>query len=142
MISIAGQWRGYYAYGPQYGEKLSGSKVTFELSLTDIGDNNFQGICHDLDNTISKNNSAVINGFTEDDFISFTKEYNQFFTITDDNQITTNSRLKKPDLNYYGHYDRVSETFSGDWELLGREHPHPDGDYVEIATGTWEMKRI
>ncbi|TWF40358.1 hypothetical protein FHW36_10440 [Chitinophaga polysaccharea] len=117
-------------------------KVTFELSLTDTGDNNFEGTCHDPDSQISKNNPAAIKGFTEDDFISFTKEYDQFFIITEANQVIVNSRLKNPDLSYYGHYDPVSETFSGDWELLGREHSHPDSDYVEIATGTWEMRRI
>ncbi|TWF40324.1 hypothetical protein FHW36_1046 [Chitinophaga polysaccharea] len=142
MISITGQWQGYYIYGPEYGEKLSGSKVNFELSLTDTGDNNFKETCHDMDSQISKNNPAVVKGLTEDDFISFTKEYDQFFTITEDNQVIANSRLKKPDLSYHGHYDPVSETFSGDWELLGREYAHPDGDYIEIATGTWEMKKV
>ncbi|MFX1705662.1 hypothetical protein PV783_16970 [Chitinophaga sp. CC14] len=142
MISITGQWRGHYVYGPEYGEKWLGSKVAFELSLTDIGDNNFQGTCLDIDSPISLNNPAVIKGFTEEDFISFTKEYNQFFTINGDNQVVPRSQLKKPDLSYYGHYDPVSETYSGDWELIGREHAHPDGDYLEIATGTWEMKKV
>lgn len=133
MISITGQWQGYYIYGPEYGEKLSGSKVAFELSLTDTGDDNFQGTCLDLGSHISQNNQAIIKGFIEEDFISFTKEYCQEIPRL---------HLKKPELNYYGHYDPVNETFSGNWEFIGKEHTHPDGDYLEIGTGTWEMKRI
>jgi len=133
MIPISGQWQGYYIYGPEYGESLSCSKVTFELSLTDLGNNNFQGTCLDLDNHITENNLAIIKGFTEQDFISFTKEYCRKIP---------RSQLKKPELNYYGHYDPANETFSGDWELIWKEHAYPDGDYLEIGTGTWEMKRI
>ncbi|MCW3467007.1 hypothetical protein [Chitinophaga nivalis] len=141
MISLTGEWQGYYIYDPAFGEKLSAEKVLFKLSLTDTGDDHFEGVCHDVNSPVSQNNTATIKGFVEDDFISFTKAYRQFFLITDDNQVVPHTALKTPELSYYGHYDPINEVFSGDWELIGRLHAHPDGDYAEITTGTWEMRR-
>lgn len=142
MASMTGEWQGYYIYGPEYGEKLSGEKVEFRLSLLDTGDNEFEGKCLDLNSSISTNNPAFIKGFMEDDFISFTKEYKTFYSIDKDNKVTPYSPMEKPQLNYDGYYNPESKSFSGNWEFTGREDIYGDGYYVELATGTWEMKRV
>lgn len=142
MISMTGQWQGYYVYGPEYGKKLSADKVTFKISLTEKADGEFEGTCIDANNANSEANTASVRGFTEEDFISFTKEYTLPFSIAADNEIITHSPQKRPEISYHGYYDPVTEHFSGDWEFIARESAHPDGDYVEFAAGTWEMRKV
>ena len=141
MISMSGEWFGHYIYGPEYGEELAGRTVTFKFSIEELADGQFQGTCIDFDGVSTQQEPIIIHGFVDNDYISFTKDYSTYYTFNEDGKPVPDPRKKKPELNYYGHFDLSTGIFSGDWELVEEIRPLADGYVEHIFTGTWEMKR-
>src|SRR4051812_41495500 len=104
MESISGEWYGHYRYGEGYDKALTEKSFLFTLTLKDLGEDQFEGICTDEGDIEHGQHPAVIKGFIEDNFISFTKE------ISD-----------TPELQYEGNYNSASASFSGIWERYGNQ---------------------
>lgn len=139
--SIAGQWFGYFSYGPDYGPDLEGEKVTFSFLIEELHSGQFKGKCIELKGIGSSEEVSIIQGFTENGFISFTKEY-QLYTTFDEhgNELPYGGSLA-PRLSYKGNYNQFNNTYNGTWEMCANEIPFGDGTFVDLATGLWEMGR-
>jgi hypothetical protein len=140
-ISMHGQWIGQFVYGPEYGEEMHGEKVQFRLFINEFESGKFKGTSVDIEGFGANMDTATINGFIADDFISFTKEYPDYFIIDDNGRTIKDPSNVKPRLSYEGHYNFRSKFFSGQWELWANEELAGEGSMVDIFTGTWEMTK-
>ncbi len=140
-INLSGQWVGHFTYGPEYGEEMQGEKVQFRLFISEFGDGQFKGTSVDTEGYGANFDTAVINGFLADDFISFTKEYPDYFIIGEEGEKVKDSSIVNPRLSYEGEYNFHSKSFSGEWELWTNEELAGDGSIVDISSGTWVMNK-
>lgn len=141
-ISMKGSWLGFYEYGPLYGEEIYGKQVSFKLDLNDLNEGAFEGTCQDLEGIGANKGLAKITGFTNDNFISFTKEYDSRWMIDETGkEEPTDPRVLNSQLSYKGTYNPFKEEFTGEWEILSNIK-FPDGSISEeIVYGIWAMKK-
>jgi hypothetical protein len=140
-IKMSGQWLGHFMYGPDYGEKLHGEKVTFRLFLEDMGNEQFKGTCFEIGGIGANNNVATINGFIQEEFISFTKTYPIYYGIDENGKSIENDSSSQPRISYEGYYNSISKNFVGNWEIWSHEELVSNGSIVNIGTGNWEMRK-
>ena len=140
-INLSGQWIGHFTYGPEYGKEMHGEKVQFRFFISESGGGQFNGTSVDTEGYGANFDTALINGFLTDDFISFTKEYPDYFIIDEKGEKVNDPSTVKPRLSYEGQYNFHLESFSGHWELWANEELAGDGSVVDIFTGTWDMTK-
>lgn len=122
--------------------EVTSRKATFRMVLDDLGDGRFNGKCIDLEGAVSDSGVATIEGFMENSFISFTKEYPTFFEKDENgNEIEIKSN-PKPLLTYIGHYDWLSKTFEGTWEILVNDKTNKGANMVVAGAGRWKMSKV
>jgi hypothetical protein len=138
-ISMTGQWVGFFEYGPEYGSKISGERVQVRLFLKDSENGQFKGTCSDLEGLGSNFALSKIKGFIDDTFISFTKEYEQYQSFDEEGNIFPLLKGQSPRLSYNGLYDKVTKSFSGNWEMISNERLYYEGSLVRFVIGKWEM---
>jgi hypothetical protein len=62
----------------------------------------FNGTSVDMEGYCANMDTAIIKGFVNDDFISFTKEYSDYLIIDENRQTIKDPSTIKPRLNYEG----------------------------------------
>ena len=139
--TIVGQWYGIFNYGPEYGPGLEGENVIFSFLIHELPNGQFKGKCIEFGGIGASDEISIIQGFIEDDFISFTKEY-QTYTSFDENynEVPYTGPLP-PRISYRGNYDPTNNTYKGTWELWSNEESYGYGTFVDVTTGIWEMGR-
>ena len=141
QIVMAGQWYGYYSYGPEYGDKLEGEKVIFSLLIEEVFNNKFKGKCIELEGIGASTDVSTIEGFIENSFISFRKEYPTYYIIDERGKEIPYEEQLHPRLSYSGSYNPAKQTFYGSWEIWSYERPAGEETLVDIATGKWEISK-
>ncbi|MBP6688199.1 MAG: hypothetical protein KA160_10110 [Lacibacter sp.] len=140
--SMNGKWTGYYEYGPLYGDQLYGEKVSFQLNLNDLGDDTFEGVCQDMEGIGSEKGVAKIKGFINDNFISFTKEYDDVWMFDEaGNEEPNDPKVLSSQLSYKGTYNPHKREFTGEWEILSSIKLSDGSISEQIYYGTWAMKK-
>jgi hypothetical protein len=140
-VSLAGQWFGYFSYGPEYGEQLEGERVIFSLLIQEIFNNKFKGKCIELEGRGASTEVSHIEGFIENNFISFRKEYSTYYTLDESGNEGKHLPFLHPRLSYTGSFNQSNETFSGTWEIIANEIPAGEGTFADVFTGHWEISR-
>ena len=140
-VSIAGQWYGYYNYGPEYGPELEGEKVIFSFLIEEVFNNQFKGKCIELEGIGASTEVSTIEGFLDNKFISFRKEYPTNFTMDEQGVEAKSEDYLSPRLSYNGQFNEKTNTFSGTWEIWSNERPAGEGAFVDIDTGDWEISK-
>jgi hypothetical protein len=139
-IEISGTWSGELTYGEEYGPDLQNKKLKFRLILKeDEGD--ITGECIDTGGTGIITEPASINGFIEDDMISFVKQYPTFYIIDPKGEIKEIPEREPPEFNYSGYYNAENGTFEGDWHVVYEIKQLTFGFAEYALSGTWMMKR-
>lgn len=140
LKTLTGKWKGQYTLGPEY-EIDEGKSFEFLLELRDEN-GTFIGKCIE-DGILEKLSEPItISGFWNEEIISFTKHY-PFLYYTDENGELIIDRTKEhPEIVYTGEYNTLSNTFSGDFEMLVESIPQGDGWLETKLTGIWSMKKI
>ena len=140
-IDFTGQWTGHFAYGPDYGEQLVGERVQFRLFVDGFKDGQFTGRSVDLEGIGANYEIALVNGYIEDNFISFTKQYPHFYWLDEFGNTVDDKNKQHPIVAYSGEYNSEIKSFAGQWEM--RMEVQPVGQYwlADICTGTWEIRR-
>jgi hypothetical protein len=82
-----------------------------------------------------------VNGFIEDDLISFIKQYPAYYSVNENDEVLIDRDQKHPTIHYYGTYDENASTLSGTWEIE-TEHPEFPFQYSLISLGSWEIKSV
>lgn len=140
-ISIAGQWFGFYSYGPEYGDYLDGQKVTFSFLIERASGHTFRGKCIELEGPGASVDISTIEGALDNNVISFRKEYVSQYDIDEFGKTVIAEPAISNRLFYKGRYDESSAVFSGSWEIW-REYEMYDGTVAtDLFTGHWEMSK-
>jgi hypothetical protein len=141
VISVQGQWYGYFSYGPDYGPELEGEKVVFSLLISQQGDGQFVGKCIELEGIGASREVSTIKGFVDGSTISFQKEYATYSTIDEQGNEGSYQGGLEPRISYQGVFDAKTNSFNGSWEIWGNEVPYGDETLVDICTGNWQISR-
>jgi hypothetical protein len=137
-INLTGCWKGFFSYGPEYGEELFNQKVNFMLHLKANG-KEFEGTSVDIEGVGANFETATIKGFVEGDLISFVKQYPFDHFFNEDGSVQTDTSKPQPEIHYTGHYHERKKIFIGDWEMVIHSEPYGKGWIEESCTGQWEM---
>ena len=140
-INLHGQWFGYYSYGEEYGPNLHGEKVIFSLLFDEIFNNKFKGKCIELSGIGAVEEISSIEGFIEDDFISFQKLYSGKYVIDEEGNSLETNDPSSHELSYEGKYDYLTKIFNGKWEIWLNDKSSGDLNYILIGSGDWEMSK-
>jgi hypothetical protein len=137
--NLTGQWLGHFTYGPEYGDELHGEKVEFRLFIQTHSNGAFKGTAVDLEGIGANFQQALIQGFLDNDLISFTKAYPHYYAIDEWGNSSTHEDLTHPIIHYEGIHNRRLNTFAGKWELCMDIGPVGEFWVEEVMSGTWEM---
>jgi|GEM_PF-765257 len=140
-INLSGQWFGCYTYGPEYGEFLDGQSVSFSLLISEVFNNKFKGQSIELEGIGASEELARVEGFIENRFVSFVKEYKNNGLIDEDGNLLPAEDKSANRVLYNGNYYPPEKKFVGTWEIWANEEPFGDGAFVTLSTGTWEISR-
>src|SRR5438105_1941341 len=110
-IHLNGRWGGQYIYGPIYGPELEGVKEEFVLYILELNENSFKGKVIDA-NRNGEFIEASLEGFLEDNFMSFVKRYSKFRAIDDDNNVIEEEG-DGYEVIYEGSYNKETQQFNG-----------------------------
>ncbi len=137
---MTGTWKGFYTYGPEYGNNLYNEKCWFMFFITK-DDEQFEGTSVDYDGVGAELQKATIKGFVENAFINFTKQYPFFYQIDEQGNIINDETRSHPEIHYSGSFDEKLNQFSGEWEMVEKTESDSGGDLEYLNTGKWEMKK-
>lgn len=138
--SMNGRWKGSYIQGPEYG-RAEGVEHSFVFELTEDEEGSFEGRALEQDLHDIFEEPIVIQGFTEDGFISFTKQYPFLFAIDDYGKVLINREKEHPEIAYQGDFDEETGGYRGTFELIARVETEDYGIVELPLTGTWSMVR-
>lgn len=140
-INLAGQWYGYFSYGKEYGDLLEGERVIFSFLIEEVFNNKFKGKCIELEGIGASTEVSRIEGFIEDQCISFRKEYSTYSTIDEFGKEGKHDNLLEPRISYIGTFNENTEIYSGSWEVWSNEIQAGVDTLVDIFTGKWEISK-
>ena len=137
-----GQWQIFFTYGPEYGEFIEGEEVEFRLFIESIIDGTFKGRSIDWAGIGAGGEKALVQGFIENYFIKFTKQYDQNLIMDYDGSVSIDDSLAPTQVVYEGRYDKERNVFSGTWEIIVQEGSFGGILGQQISSGYWYMKNI
>jgi hypothetical protein len=136
-----GQWQGFFKYGPEYGTIVEGQEAEFRLFIEDYKDGEFGGRVIDWEGFGVDGEVSIVKGFVNKEMISFTKQYDQSFIIDEWGNSSIEEGAPGHKVIYEGRFDKKTNYFVGQWEIV-RDLAHtPELTLEEVATGTWRMRR-
>ncbi len=139
-LKISGTWNGELIYGEEYGPKIHNNKLFFRLVLEE-NDGDITGECIDVSGTGVVNEPATINGFIEDDMISFVKQYPACYILNKEGSVETIPEKEPLEMNYSGFYNNENQSFEGDWHMIIEIKQLTFGYAEHAVSGTWSMKK-
>jgi hypothetical protein len=128
-MSLTGKWLVKSIYAVSFNQN-AGNVNLWELDLVDNG-GDLHGIGTNILEVIIVNEQTEIEGFFDDNFLSFVRKYQHTYS-TDENGEVQIIENKSYEVNYEGAYNKTLECFHGIW-VIARGHYQFDG--------TFEMKR-
>lgn len=142
-IDLKGRWAGEYIYGPTYGPELEGRKGDFIMYIQDIKESSFEGKVIETDGD-GEFHEAVLKGFIQDYFISFTKTFDKYRFYDENLDI---KEAEGDGSGYYvvyeGSFDHDLKQFNGQWEISFDVTPLATEEIIEeFWEGTWWMKKV
>ena len=139
-IKISGVWNGELTFGEEYGPDLQNKTKQFRLVL-DEKDGDVTGECIDTGGTGVIPEPATINGFFEEDMVSFIKQYPACYIIDQKGGTMMIPEKISPEFNFSGYYNAEKDTFEGDWHVVFEIKQLTFGFAEYALSGTWSMKR-
>lgn len=134
-------WKGIFTYDDGYDEADQYIDVDFKMELIFTG-NSFKGISTDSESRELFDKPADVKGFVDDEKMSFVKNYPCYYYKDDHGQIVLDRESKHPEIHYLGFWDGDKNSVYGTWEMILYEEKYGDGYLEEVATGTFEMRRV
>jgi hypothetical protein len=136
-----GQWRGFYCYGPEYGDMLQGKEAEFRMFIEEYNDGRFSGRVIDWEGVGANGEVSKLNGSLNGYLINFTKEYSASLIIDEWGNTTTDPNIPGHTVIYEGRYDPQAKCFSGSW-IIAMNAGTIDAPLIEnFSSGTWRMSQ-
>jgi hypothetical protein len=137
--NLHGHWEGTIIYGPGYGENEN-KELYFNIDIVQTKDT-FTGTAVDTRGVGVNPDNALIKGFVEDNEVSFVKQYASTLWFDENNTEILLKDKPSPEINYWGTFDSVTNSIKGNWEIIITGKETEEGWLVDIATGTFTMRR-
>lgn len=137
-MDINGKWKGYYEYGIGYDLPFFGSRVEMEVDFSE-SDSKISGTVNEVPSQFSVDASAKIEGFIEDEIISFIKTYPIIPLINADGK--TVNHEGNLEIIHTGFVDIKNNAIYGEWmieEEFANENEHKE---IDTLSGIWLLKR-
>jgi hypothetical protein len=138
-MNLTGNWQGFYEYGLGYELPFFGQRVKINAMITDVN-GSFTGEIEEEISEFSVHLKSALKGFTENDFISFVKNYSQKPEIDNSSKIIyENGHLE---IEHEGFIDEENQSIYGKWmirELMTEENL---GTFEYTTEGIWFLSRI
>ena len=130
---------GHYIYGEPYPNKLQETPVPFEIEWT-LTDGMINGICIDGGDKKNFDTPSTINGFIENNMISFIKTYPKYWNIDEHGETRIFDEIPAPEIHYYGIF--IDNHFEGTWKMTVA-FVLENGEIGEYDyTGTWILYKV
>lgn len=137
-MKISGIWEGYYEYGYGYVLPYFGERVKITLQM-DGNQGNFKGRIVEEKSNFSVPYESIVEGFIENNIVSFNKIYPVIPNIQDDN-ITIEYFDGNLEIDHSGYFDEDNSAMYGTWIIHNLdEEAEAQGHF---CAGTWLLKRI
>ncbi len=127
-MDITGKWKGFYEYGEGYNLPYFGQRVTIYVTIQGHNDK-FYGTVEEEPSNFSVPLKATIEGFTEDDLVSFVKRYPKRPIITEEGKIDVEIEEGITEIEHVGIVDVKHKVLYGSCTIY---------DVVEDEFGTFE----
>lgn len=140
MEKLGGFWSGEYTINNGTEDNPDIKYFAFKVKINEQ-DESFEGSF--IDQTIISENSEI-NGFIEDDFISFIRHAQQNNELRDFLDIDIEDVNRPLEFIFNGNWNSEDKLFVGVWELQVQEEN--DGFQEDVLedyrTGSWYLRRI
>jgi len=133
---FTGRWTGIYSYGEDYSDAHMDLPVRFVIEMT-VQDGIVKGTCIDQDDYAGPDNPASIEGFIENNFISFIKRYSCFWQRDEDGNPILFPDIPSHEVHYSGYFN--DGVFSGEWEISIPFISESGLSTEFYSSGTWSM---
>jgi hypothetical protein len=138
-MKLKGQWEGYYEYGAGYTLPYFGQRVKMTVSFEGTNDR-FKGSIEEEETEFSVPHPATIQGFCEEDYISFVKTYPVHPFIEEDGESVKIDKNDNLEVDYQGYIDEENKALYGSW-TIGQLFTDENGQLQEsICEGIWMLK--
>ncbi|NJK86822.1 MAG: hypothetical protein HC906_13450 [Bacteroidales bacterium] len=137
---MAGVWTGELTYGEEFPSEIQNKTKRFRIELEE-SDGDISGKYFETEGFGIIPDTAEINGFVEEDMISFVKQYPAFYLVNKDGEIKTIDDREPPEINYSGYYNEEKQSFEGDWNMVVEFQQLTFGYAESTVSGTWSMKK-
>jgi len=138
-MKLKGQWEGYYEYGAGYSLPYFGQRVKMTVSFEGTNDN-FKGTIEEEETEFSVSHLATIQGFCEEDYISFVKTYPVHPFIEEDGESVKIDKNDTLEVDYQGYIDEENKALYGSWSIA-QLFTDENGQLQEsISEGIWMLR--
>ena len=140
MYPIQGTWFGEYSINDGTNEQPDIKYFHFELRVKE-DENGFTGKF--IDKTL-KTHDSEIQGFLDNDFISFLRNSSQQAQIVENLRLKFENKEKKIEFHFSGNYIETEDCYQGFWEVEVEEEREglQDSFLDETRVGAWYMRKL
>jgi hypothetical protein len=139
-MNIIGNWKGYYEYGAGYSLPQFGERV--EISASFQGNNDkFIGTIKEKPSEHSVPMDATVQGFTENDLISFIKRYPKVPRLKEFGSSEIELESGQLEIEHVGTIDSDYNCIYGTWSITENISDEL-GVYEDTVYGTWLLKKV
>ncbi|MFO7656254.1 MAG: hypothetical protein R6W78_04240 [Bacteroidales bacterium] len=139
-ILLTGNWLGELTYNDDHRPELQGKTMKFRLAIEE-NDGDITGECIDLEGTGVIPEAAVINGFFDENVISFVKQYPGFYFINYNAEVEKHEDKEPAEINFTGTFNPENNQFEGEWHAVFAVKQLIFGFAEQLISGTWIIKR-
>lgn len=139
-IDINGAWTGKLIYLTGVDENAKGKEMQFKVAIYEK-DGEVTGKSVDIKGHGFVPEEASIEGFIEDDMISFIKKYPACYEPDGNGNMVKVEDREPYEINFSAIYDKENNKFSGSWDMLIKSHQIGFSFYDEMIAGEWEMQK-
>lgn len=138
-MKVEGKWTGQYTYGENYNENFAGKSVAFEINVIANGIEFYGNFSDDETRDIFQD-SGIVSGFVEGNYIYMEKQYPKAWDINKDGIMEIVEDTFPPLIKYEGALSDAQ--FEGTWEIH-RYYKEGDAIFSIInGTGSWSMNKF
>lgn len=139
LIDLNGNWIGKMKYGESFGEHKD-KELTFSM-IIQSQDGELTGSVTDLEGFGACPEEALIEGFIEDDLISFIKKFPVCYEFNENWELVKIEEKAPTEINFSGNYNAETGKFAGEWDMFFKSEPVGLG-YIDLSvTGEWEIEK-
>ncbi len=131
---INGTWVGQLTYDNENEDNI----LHFEMTIS-VRKGIITGKCQDMGESKDIQEPAEINGFVENNIVSFIKKYKHYYEIDENDNLREVPGKAPVDINYTGKYIEEQKRIEGDWDIITQSHQYGYGSFEEVITGKWMM---